>query len=258
MFCPVLVTWCKQQAVFWGPPGRSFTVLQGGEGSAQDSPHTAQALLWVSDGARGWVRYRTHGIATAGCPRCVNPQSPSGAGPGRSMHDGSSGLRCFALINRILLSLSLWTHGLCPWSLGAQLLWVRGWPHQLAPCGFLHISAHQCVWGQCLVHNEMTFHWACKTDASRSEISWTPVSKPAGRAGVAQSLMCVTVAGSLAPCPGGKAPIPSYLIFFFLCTLSNIFCFVLFQIAFCPSIKKNLKADKKQDRMVPLPKDSLL
>lgn len=110
-----------------------------------------------------------------------------------------------------------WEHNSC----GSE-----GGHTSLPPCGFLHISAHQCVWGQCLAHNEMTFPWACKTDASRSEISWTPVSKPAGRAGVAQSLTCVTVAGSLAPCPGGKAPIPTYLIFSFL-ALCQIF-FVLF------------------------------
>lgn len=150
----------------------------------------------------------------------------------------ASGVFSFALINRILLSLSLWTHGLCPWSLGAQLLWVRGWSHQLAPCGFLHISAHQCVWGQCLVHNEMTFPWACKTDASRSEISWTPVSKPAGRAGVAQSLTCVTVAGSLAPCPGGKAPIPTYLIFSFLALCQIFFVLFCFKLHFVLQLKK--------------------
>lgn len=97
--------------------------------------------------------------------------------------------------------------------------------------GFLHISASfnstRCMWGECLIRDEMTFHRACKTNVSRLEITWTSVSNPVGRTCVAHSRVRVLlVAGSLPPCPWGKAPIPTYLIFFFF-ALCQIF-FVLF------------------------------
>lgn len=108
-------------------------------------------------------------------------------------------------------------HG--PWEYGSRE--SEGGHTNSAP--FAHPCTSVCVWGQCLIHNERTFHWACKTDASRSEITWTPVSKPTARAGVAQSLTWLEVWRLVL---GGKAPIPSYLIFSFF-ALCQIF-FVLF------------------------------
>lgn len=125
--------------------GDSWQVLYSAKGrrriSTRFSLYCTSLAVSVRRG-RGWVWYRTLGIATTGCPQCLHPQSPSGAGPGHSMHNAASGLSCFLCSSyeqdfafTLALNVPLNTQPGNTTPVGQR------WPHKLIPCGFLHISA---------------------------------------------------------------------------------------------------------------------
>lgn len=229
-----------------GTPGRSFTVLREGRRirTRFSSPCTAQALLWVSAGAELALVQNSRNCCRW-LPAVFGPPKPIGEGPGHPMHDAASALRCslfdfyeqdFAFVLAPNVPLSAQPVPMVP---GSTAPGAQRWPHKLAPRGCLHISASlNSVWGQCSVHSEMTFHWDCKMNASRSEITWTSVRKAAGRAGRAQSLMCVTVAEVWHLVRRGEPLFPPTSVFFFFALCKIFFVLFWFKLHFVLQFEK--------------------
>jgi len=96
--------------------------------------------------------------------------------------------------------------------------------------GFLHISAScnsaRCVWGECLIHDELTFHQAHRADVSRLEVTWASLSNPVGGTRVAHSRVHGYWWLEVRLVPGEKPLFPA-TSFFSLHFVKSFFCFVL-------------------------------